>query len=465
MSGSILTIDSIAHEETRASELDLVVKSLKEQIQNHLSTPSVDPNYIQFRVSSAENKLHEIIVRFNQAIAENTDLKSNIELLRKEKSTFHSIHSRLIKEVAARNSDISEIIDKSNADYSVKDSVQEQMAQLRAQAEKEHVEFQKEWSELARLIENDKKMRDFVQQREILKNRKETMKKLSVPASIVIPDPTVNEAELVRMKEKLSHLQSVFESIRMATGVSSIEELLVSYTNKEKHNFSLFNKTNMDMSALTLEDAKIEIMRKELTNRRGLSGSNLAFKLEGEETEQNTIISNIEKNAEEFGVKLFMLNKLICSIRVVVQSVFEKVFKLSDYRKYMDSGVVAASVTTPIGTVTEANIIDYLAAIESSMEDLTRSVFFEKHSTPRKSVAVASRNSTLLAPQATVVQQMMHFRLPSAIEDDDSEDTRRGGRGDESESLRPLTRNELRAKTLENMQRSLERGKNKKIRS
>ena len=40
------------------------------------------------------------------------------------------------------------------------------MTSLKQQADKEHQEFEKEWRELGRLIENDKKMKEFMRQKE-----------------------------------------------------------------------------------------------------------------------------------------------------------------------------------------------------------------------------------------------------------------------------------------------------------
>ena len=58
------------------------------------------------------------------------------------------------------------IIEQANAAYEARDAAQAQMASLKQQADKEHAEFEKEWKELGRLIENDKKMKEFMRQKE-----------------------------------------------------------------------------------------------------------------------------------------------------------------------------------------------------------------------------------------------------------------------------------------------------------
>jgi hypothetical protein len=136
----------------------------------------------------------------------------------------------------------------------------------------------------------------------------------------------------------------------------------------------------------------------------------------------------------------------------------------------MDPVIEAARMTTPIGTVTETNVIAYLAGVEARVEEL---VMCYQAATPekenrgdeaRKSVPIIAPKNSLAIGSSAVIQQMLHFRLPSAVEEEEG-DERRLGRSDESDSLRPLTRNELRAKTLESLQRNVERGKNKKSRT
>merc|ERR1711904_607442 len=57
-------------------------------------------------------------------------------------------------------------IEQANAAYEARDQAQGQMAALKSQADREHREFEGEWKELGRLIENDKKMKEFMRQKE-----------------------------------------------------------------------------------------------------------------------------------------------------------------------------------------------------------------------------------------------------------------------------------------------------------
>merc|ERR1712087_489774 len=100
------------------------------------------------------------------AIAANRKLREEIDLLRRERVVFDNIYKRLENELQQKKKEMANIIEQANAAYEARDSAQAQMAALKQQADKEHSEFEKEWRELGRLIENDKKMKEFMRQKE-----------------------------------------------------------------------------------------------------------------------------------------------------------------------------------------------------------------------------------------------------------------------------------------------------------
>merc|ERR1712087_628666 len=100
------------------------------------------------------------------AIAANRKLREEIDLLRRERLVFDDIYRKLENELGQKKKEMANIIEQANAAYEARDSAQAQMAALKQQADKEHAEFEKEWRELGRLIENDKRMKEFMRQKE-----------------------------------------------------------------------------------------------------------------------------------------------------------------------------------------------------------------------------------------------------------------------------------------------------------
>merc|ERR1719224_43133 len=127
------------------------------------SKQNVEATQKQIRI--LENRLDKALQKFNVAIATNKNLREQIDTFRSERVVFDDIYRKLENELQQKKKEMANIIEQANAAYEARDSAQAQMAALKQQADKEHAEFEKEWTELGRLIENDKKMKEFMRQR------------------------------------------------------------------------------------------------------------------------------------------------------------------------------------------------------------------------------------------------------------------------------------------------------------
>merc|ERR1711953_1412265 len=120
---------------------------------------------------------------------------------------------------------------------------------LKQQADKEHAEFEKEWRELGKLIENDKKMKEFMRQK--VRSRAEEAGKLG-DTSIGVDDKhskkiTKNAWDTAKSmvtitssQDKVVTYEEAFSKIQAATGICDIDELVQNFINSEDQNFTLF---------------------------------------------------------------------------------------------------------------------------------------------------------------------------------------------------------------------------------
>merc|ERR1719181_803168 len=157
------------HEENQrlTQQLDLTAKqifSVREEMCAHGGANAALENHkaTQKQIRVLENRLDKALQKFNEAIAANKRLREQIDTLRRERLVFDDIYKKLENEQKMKKMEMASIIDQANAAYEARDSAQAQMASLKQQADKEHVEFEKEWRELGRLIENDKRMKEFM---------------------------------------------------------------------------------------------------------------------------------------------------------------------------------------------------------------------------------------------------------------------------------------------------------------
>merc|ERR1712048_599485 len=151
-------------------QLDLTTKNvfmIREQMAAHggVNASLENSKAIQKQIRVLENRLDKSLQTFNEAIAANKKLREEIDLLRRERLVFDDIYRKLENELSQKKKEMANIIEQANAAYEARDSAQAQMAALKQQADKEHAEFEKEWRELGKLIENDKKMKEFMRQK------------------------------------------------------------------------------------------------------------------------------------------------------------------------------------------------------------------------------------------------------------------------------------------------------------
>lgn len=241
------------------------------------------------QIQILENRLDKALKKYNEALANNKRLRENIDNLRRERLVFDQIYKKLEKELAEKKKEMARIIEISNKAYEARDAAQAEMAALKQQADKEQQEFETEWKELGKMIEQDRKMKDFMKkEREKLSlqehrgdmtvEQEQTLKKkvlrgnwgiakdkASIHASmekvriVSFQRPAYPPTLPCRLRSNLpgspSHAphpkprqvqsyEEAFAKIQAATGISDIDELVTTFINAEDQNFALFNYVN-----------------------------------------------------------------------------------------------------------------------------------------------------------------------------------------------------------------------------
>jgi hypothetical protein len=438
----------------RSLSLDSEISSLKRALAEcEVYTQSSDERSM---LKTAEDRLHDLVVRFNHLINLNESAKAEIEVLRREKDMFHSIHERMTRELRRITNHMSSVVQKSKADYAARDLALSHIVHLKAQADKEHAEFEKEWKELVCLIENDKRMREFIQQKEMheRKARRAISDKDRFSGHILLTKPFFDD-----LKAKLVGVQSQFELIKEATGLNTIEELISFFNDKGNKTFSLFRNLAQCTENIGKVAAAIKSVRKDVQEGHGSFAPHIQLGTAGSYASRRTFV---EARIEDINCKFFIMQKLLSSLCSIIRSTFDKLFPETHLiEKYMSTRVFAASAVIPIGSVSDSNVIDYLAAIETRVSDLVNlhgnvlPVFCKKSNTTNKSghrKSLASSQHRIVQAShsmaSIVVMKMMQYKLPSSTDDDPNHAHHFEG---PDEADRPLSKNEIRARTLEHI--------------
>jgi len=391
-----------------------------------------------------ENRLDNALQKFNEAIAANRSLREQIDTLRRERVVFDDIYRKLENELQQKKKEMANIIEQANAAYEARDSAQAQMANLKVQADKEHTEFEKEWKELGRLIENDKRMKEFMRTKvrgSTTNDKSETAAREEERARKKITrnawDTAKSLVTINSSQEKVLQKEEQFARIQAATGICDIDELVQNFIHAEDQNFSLF-KYNNELSA---DIEKIEQQIAEYKEEYiALSGSGSRK----EDKEKEKILESLEekwndidRKAIHYEVKHQESQQTLAHVKTSIESIFHR------------TGCTEEDLPSGCGTgISEANMVQYLASIEHRTNDLLKIYDAlrqddEDFEGTRPNRAVHSSTS-------------LQVRLPSTVEDysDDEDD-------DDEDDQRPFTREELKTKTMRGISKKQKKSKMK----
>merc|ERR1719214_363641 len=320
---------------------------------------------VQKQIRILENRLDKALQKFNEAIAANRSLREQIDTLRRERVVFDDIYRKLENELQQKKKEMANIIEQANAAYEARDSAQAQMAALKQQADKEHAEFEKEWTELGRLIENDKKMKEFMRQRhrqqdsdqrgDLSADQEDKMKKKVTASAWGIAK---DKATINTHIEKIQSYEEAFAKIQAATGISDVDELVQNFLDGEDQNFTVFNFTTGQNDEIEKLEQQTQDYKSELEQLRSAGGK-------GEDTQSKQKVmtsleekwNNLDKKAEHYELKYQQTVKTVTSVRAGVQSIFNRL------------GCIPPEGGGS-GTVTESNTMQYLGLIEQRTNEI-----------------------------------------------------------------------------------------------
>jgi len=354
---------------------------------------------IQQEIRKLENKLDNALVKFNESIAGNKKLRAQIDNLRRDRKNFTEIYKRLHKELEDKQKKMTEIIQTANAAADARDAAQAQMIQLKAQADKEQKEFEEEWRQLGRLIEQDRNVKDIVQDgparidsedRDPARDEKKLKRRVS-EGSWGIQN---NRQNILDSMEKVQNYEEAFAKIQKATAITDIDELVMTFIDAEDANFSLFNYVNDLSSQIDTYQENIDQVNQEIEKYRGkgMDGDNkrkgILKDLEAQLVKTESKSQHYEQNYQE-------AMDAVNALKDGIQRVFVKI-------GCKDSGLLGNA------GVTESNMMQYLGLIEERANELL-GIYEEQQrvegqsnpvSAPEPEVAAAEEPEAEAAPAA-----------------------------------------------------------------
>lgn len=406
---------------------------------------------VQKQIKILENRLDQALVKFNQALAKNKELREQIDDLRRERVVFDNIYRKLERELHEKKRQMANVIELSNLAYEQRDNYQMEIAAIEQANRKEQDEFEAQMVELNRVLENELQLppRSLVlssSQRSIGKNQEtqdeSSQKKHRCKAASAL---SKERQDLMVGEERVQNFEEAFNRIKAATGITNIDELVRIFIKNEDQNFSLFNYVNEQTNEIEKIEEDVQHLRDEEQKYTQESG---------EDVNQHQIVlqeldaklSAAESQAEKYEVKCEEHQAIIDNLKRTIASCFTSVGCTRS-----SSNLLADS------TVTETNLLQYLASIEERCNDLikqysaakAKQASYAASNTGKAPVATDRSPSVLgVGPVTPMGHDLIHVNPPK-LEDYSSEEDEDEDEGEN----RPLTRDELKAKTLNRMYR------------
>lgn len=412
---------------------------------------------IQKQIRILENRLEKALVKFNEAIAHNKTLRNVIDDLRRERVVFESIYRKMERELHERKQKMAEIIELSNQSYEQRDTFQMEVAAIEQANRKEQEDFEEQMLELGRMLENELKL-------PAPGGRIGTASTGGLGHSMSSDDmknatkggawSSVGIGGASDAFERVQNFEEAFNKIKSATGISDIEELVRTFIKNEDHNFSLFNYVNEQNNEIEKYEEQIQSLREEERRFAQESGDDVhQHKQILKELESK--LANTESMAEKYEIRCQDLQRVVESLKRGLQSVYEKLDVAAA------EGDDEAPANLGDSAVSESNMVSFLGIIEQKSNRLlqayaeVRQAMLQapsKGASPDRSESLSPSRSlaSVLGAGPKVPMGKDHLNVnPPKLDEYHSDDEEE----DEDDDARPLTRDELKARTLNRLQR------------
>lgn len=298
--------------------------------------------------------------------------------------------------------------------------------------------------------------------------------------------------------ERVQNFEEAFNKIKSATGITDIEELVRTFIKNEDHNFSLFNYVNEQNNEIEKLEEQIQLLKEEERKFAVESGEDFQQHKQILKELENKL-QTTDSMAEKYEIRCQDLQRVIESLKRGIQSIYEKFdadgdadMPLSPMRQSERKASIRASFSAKVASgpkeetmVSESNMVHYLGLIEQRANLLLQSyaeVKLSVISTTSKPLqqlgasheskgeeagggddpaaamaaeAIPAKRAVPLAsvlgtgPKVPMGQDLIHVNPPKLDDYQSDEEEEEEG----EEEARPLTREELKTRTLNRLQR------------
>ncbi|CAL8077750.1 unnamed protein product [Calicophoron daubneyi] len=352
--------DQVNAEKAKHIDLDAKIRSLEKRISEmKLKTGGIRGtqemlNRVRAKLVTLENRLVHVLKTYNEAVGKNMKLRSDIDTLRLQRSNFDQIYRKLDQTLTKQRAAITRLIEATSSAYEQREDAAQRIQQMTEKAEKDTQQHNNEMKELVRLIDHDRKLKQFMK---IKATERQEDPQLTAWKAKRIQEADDKRAEVDRLIETY---EQAFDRMMEVMEENNTDNLVQGFLEKEDRNFALFNyvsETNAEIERLNGEN---ENLANEIANYKDW----MTKVVGGQREELADWQAANEKAKEQQGTTEDRLDTTKDTLETVCSLVSDLVEKLN-----CDTTKLTRRLASSEG-VTQANLLDYLTLVEDRINKL-----------------------------------------------------------------------------------------------
>ncbi|KAH7823053.1 putative flagellar outer dynein arm-docking complex protein 1 [Monocercomonoides exilis] len=339
------------------NQLSRAVAEKRKEVRGVTSTKESD-NALALQIRTLENRLDQALLRYNQAITENKQLREKIDSMRCERVIFDGVHKKMEKKLFEKKKQMADIIEEANVCYEERAAADQEKKSIQEQQREDRAYFEHESQQLDQEIEKCDQLSDFFHVGGNEDGSPEEDADLSSGVIVTSQEQAISQVS----QEKMAAYEEALWRIKNATGIDSVDELVTRYLEVEDQivtNNNIVGDLEVQIQRLEKEERedleKANELRETAAKRKGESG-----KLKDETQRQ---IEVTKKRIESFKQQK---DDVLSHISILYAPVM---------RLFQSAQCDAPDEANAEGTITQTNIVSYLGQIEQKANGL-RSTFF-----------------------------------------------------------------------------------------
>ncbi|GJQ72380.1 hypothetical protein Trydic_g3463 [Trypoxylus dichotomus] len=306
----------------------------------------------QKAIESQENKLDTCVKRFCVILAENQQLRQEIEHLLIERNIYNTVYDSLLKALVNGKKFMIDLIEQATLSYDQREECGEKLQALRIRARNDYLIHVTDMRELIRELDRGITLRDFLTvkgQKRLMRDleKKEQQKRQRAREAI--------ELELTRYKTALVKVQEI-------AGEQDIPKLTAQFIKQEEENFALFNYVNELHCELETLGENINKYQTNIEDQKEIN----ARRAEQQKDTIDSLKAELQKVKEEEQTK----KKILDEKDEELSKLLKGIQLLSNIARVDNTPLL--NLLGNSTTINNYNVLIHLGMLESKVNDMVR---------------------------------------------------------------------------------------------